>query len=227
MATICLKPIENPLEFGIVITAADGRIERFLEKPTWGQVFSDTINTGIYVLEPEVLDHVAPGQAADFSSEVFPALLAAHAPLYGFVTERYWEDVGTLEGYLSAHKDVLDQKVTVEIDAFPLRPGVFVGAGAEIDPSAIVESPVLIGDNCRIGPGARLGPYTVLGSNVRVGDSAELEQSVVHDNCFLGPAVNAHGTGSGDRPLERAPRRASTSRRGWCSATTAASAARR
>ncbi|HVB06202.1 MAG TPA: sugar phosphate nucleotidyltransferase [Acidimicrobiales bacterium] len=193
-ATLCLKPIENPLEFGIVITDHEGRIERFLEKPTWGQVFSDTINTGIYVLEPEVLDHVAPDTPVDFSSEVFPELLAADARLYGFVTDRYWEDVGTLEAYLAAHKDVLDRKVNVEIDAFPLRPGVFVGAGAEIDPSAVIEGPVLIGDNCRIGPGARLGPYTVLGANVRVSDSAELEQSVVHDNCFLGTGVNVRGS---------------------------------
>ena len=194
LATIALKSIENPLEFGIVIADEQGRIERFLEKPTWGQVFSDTINTGIYVLEPEVLDHVKPGVPVDFSSEVFPELLAAGAPLYGFVTDGYWEDVGTIEAYLTAHADVLDRKVEVDIDAFPLRSGVWVGEGAEIDPTAIVESPVLIGQNCRIGPGARLGPYTVLGSNVRVGDAAELERSIIHDNCYLAAGVNVRGS---------------------------------
>src|SRR4051795_10237945 len=100
LATLALKAMENPLEFGIVITREDGSIERFLEKPTWGQVFSDTINTGIFILEPEIFDFIPDGQAVDFSSEVFPALLEADKPMYGAVAEGYWEDVGTLEAYL-------------------------------------------------------------------------------------------------------------------------------
>ena len=193
-ATIALKPIENPLEFGIVITDEEGRIERFLEKPTWGQVFSDTINTGIYVLEPEVLDLVPDGEVVDFSSDVFPVLLESGAPLYGFVTDGYWEDVGTLEAYMTAHTDVLDRRVAVDIDAFPLHNGVWVGEGAEIDPSAQIEAPTIIGQNCRIGPNARLGAYTVLGKNVRVGESAEIEHSIVHDNVYIGPSANIRGS---------------------------------
>ncbi|HUS62512.1 MAG TPA: NDP-sugar synthase, partial [Acidimicrobiales bacterium] len=113
LATIALKAMENPLEFGIVITRDDGSIVRFLEKPTWGQVFSDTINTGIYVLEPEIFDFIPEGRAVDFSEEVFPALLEQERPLFGYVAEGYWEDVGTLEAYVSAHQDVLDGKVAV------------------------------------------------------------------------------------------------------------------
>ena len=111
LATIALVRVENPLEFGIVITHEDGSIERFLEKPSWGQVFSDTINTGIFVLEPEIFDYIEPGRSVDFSSEVFPAILADGKPLFGAVAEGYWEDVGTLESYLSAHKDILDGRV--------------------------------------------------------------------------------------------------------------------
>jgi mannose-1-phosphate guanylyltransferase/phosphomannomutase len=194
MATIALRSVENPLEFGIVITDEDRRIERFLEKPTWGQVFSDTINTGIYVLEPEVLDYITPGIAVDFSSEVFPALLDNGSRLFGYITEGYWEDVGTLEAYLSAHVDVLDGKVAVEITAFPLREGVWIGEGAEVDPSAILEAPVLVGQNSWVGPGARVGPYTVLGSNVHLGAGAEVNHSVVHDNCYIGPGANVRGS---------------------------------
>src|ERR1700716_665986 len=95
LATIGLVAVENPLEFGIVITRDDGSIERFLEKPTWGQVFSDTINTGIFVLEPEIFDYIPGGTAVDFSSEVFPKLLDDGRPLFGAVAEGYWEDVGT------------------------------------------------------------------------------------------------------------------------------------
>ena len=192
--TLALKAMENPLEFGIVITAEDGRIERFLEKPTWGQVFSDRVNTGIYVLNPSVLDAIESGKPVDFSSEVFPALLDVGRPLYGYATERYWEDVGTLDAYLKAHEDILNRRVDLDIGTFPLRDGVWVGESAVIDPSATLDAPVMVGDNCRIGPGAHLGAYTVLGANVRVAENAIVEHSVVHDNCFIGPAATTRSS---------------------------------
>ncbi|MGH3504571.1 MAG: nucleotidyltransferase family protein, partial [Nocardioidaceae bacterium] len=99
LATVCLARVPNPLEFGITIVGEDGRIQRFLEKPSWGQVFSDTVNTGIYVLEPEILDHVADGEVVDWSGDVFPKLLESGAPLYGYVADGYWEDVGTQDSY--------------------------------------------------------------------------------------------------------------------------------
>ena len=146
LATIGLVAVENPLEFGIVITRDDGSIERFLEKPTWGQVFSDTINTGIFVLEPEIFDYIDADRPVDFSSEVFPALLEAGKPLYGAVAEGYWEDVGTLEAYVRAHKDVLDGKVELDIPGFRLSDGVWLGEGAEIHPDATIDGPAVIGD---------------------------------------------------------------------------------
>ena len=194
MATIGLTPVENPLEFGIVITRDDGSIERFLEKPTWGQVFSDTINTGIFVLEPEIFDHIPPGRPVDFSSEVFPALLEAGKPMYGAVATGYWEDVGTLAAYGRAHKDILDGRVQVDIPGFQLATGVWLGEGAQLDPSAVVDGPALIGDNCRVMAGARLGEYTVLGANVRVRNDADLERTVVHDNAYIGESSRLRGT---------------------------------
>ena len=156
MATIGLVHVENPLEFGIVITREDGRIERFLEKPTWGQVFSDTINTGIFVLEPEIFDHIAPDRPVDFSSEVFPDLLANDIPLYGAIAEGYWEDVGTLDAYVRAHKDILDGKVQVNIPGFELSQGVWLGEGAEINPEAVLTGP---GGHRRQLPGRGRGPH--------------------------------------------------------------------
>jgi mannose-1-phosphate guanylyltransferase/phosphomannomutase len=191
--TLALKEMENPLDFGIVITDADGRIERFLEKPGWGDVFSDTINTGIYVLEPEVFDWIPEGRPVDFSAEVFPAMLAAGLPMFGFVAGGYWEDVGTLDAYLGAHADILDGKVDVDIPGFPLRPGVWIGEGAEIHPSAEVVGPAVIGDNCRIGPESLIRAHSVLGSNVRVGEHSLIEHSVIHDNSYLAPSVTARG----------------------------------
>ena len=194
LATLGLVRMDDPLEFGIVITRPDGFIERFLEKPTWGQVFSDTINTGIYVLEPEIFDAIPPDQPVDFSSEVFPKLLADGRPLYGHVLEGYWEDVGTLDAYIKAHQDLLDQRVEVQIPGFRLGDGVWLGEGSEIDPAAAVKGPAIIGHYCRVEAGAELSEYTVLGSNVRVGADAFVERSVVHDNVYLGSAVRLRGS---------------------------------
>jgi mannose-1-phosphate guanylyltransferase/phosphomannomutase len=193
LATIALKAMENPLEFGIVITREDGTIERFLEKPSWGQVFSDTINTGIYVLEPEIFEHIEPAKPIDFSADVFPRLLDDGVPLFGYVAEGYWEDVGTLDAYIKAHQDVLDAQVGLDIPGFRLGDGIWLGEGSEIDPAAAVDGPAIIGDYCRVEAGARLAEYTVLGSNVRVGSDCFVERSVVHDNVYLGPGVRLRG----------------------------------
>ena len=193
LATIGLKSVDNPLEFGIVITHEDGSIERFLEKPTWGQVFSDTINTGVYMLEPEIFDYIDSGRSIDFSSDVFPALLEAGKPLYGYITEGYWEDVGTLEAYVRAHQDVLDERVELEIPGFGLGDGVWLGEGSEIHPAAKVQGPVVIGDYCQIEAGAHLREYTVLGSNVRVAEDGFIHRAIVHDNTYLGPGVSLRG----------------------------------
>ncbi len=193
LATLALHSVENPLEFGIVITREDGSVERFLEKPGWGQVFSDTINTGIYVLEPEIFDFISADGPADFSGEVFPAVLGAGKPIYGYVADGYWEDVGTTEAYVRAHQDILDGRVQVEIDGFALRPGVWLGKGSVVDPSARIEGPAVIGPNCSIGPGVVVGEYTTLGANVRMADGAEVRRSVIHDNGYLGAGVRVEG----------------------------------
>jgi mannose-1-phosphate guanylyltransferase/phosphomannomutase len=193
-ATIGLTPVENPLEFGIVITREDGTIERFLEKPSWGQVFSDTINTGIYVLEPEIFDHIDAGRAVDFSSEVFPTLLQEGRPLYGAVSAGYWEDVGTLEAYLGAHKDVLDQMVALDIPGFEIGNAVWVGESTEISPDARIEGPAVVGPECTIEAGCSLGPYTVLGSHVRLLSNTTLERCVLHDNVYVASGGRLRGT---------------------------------
>ncbi|HEV3398629.1 MAG TPA: sugar phosphate nucleotidyltransferase, partial [Actinomycetes bacterium] len=193
LATVVLKRMPNPLEFGIVITTEDGRIERFLEKPHWGQVFSDTINTGIYVLEPEVFEHIPDGQPSDFAGDVFPKLLSQGAPLFGFVADGYWEDVGSLEAYQRAHQDILDGRVKVDVPGFQVRPGVWLGEGAELDPDAVLTAPVLIGDFTKVEAGARLREYTVVGSGVIVKRDAFLHRAIVHDNAYIGPATSLRG----------------------------------
>ena len=192
-ASIALKHVDNPLEFGIVITRPDGTIERFLEKPSWGEVFSDTINTGIYVLEPEVFSYIEAGAVVDFSGDVFPALLADNHTMHGHIAEGYWEDVGTLEAYSRAHTDVLDGRVKVEVDGFRLGDRRWIGTDVEISPEAHIQDPVVIGDSCRIEAGATVRPYTVLGTDVIVKADAFLERTICHDHVYVGPQANLRG----------------------------------
>ena len=191
--TVTLKRVEDPLEFGIVIADEEGRIERFMEKPGWGEVFSDTINTGIYVLEREVLDMIPEGVEFDFSKDVFPLLLDKGLPMYGYVTDRYWTDVGTLEAYQAAHRAVLDREVDVDIEGFELEGGIWLGEGAEIDPDAQIVGPAYIGENARIEVGARIREYSVLGRGVSVKQGAFVHRAIVHDYAYVGSTASLRG----------------------------------
>ena len=193
LVTVCLARVTDPVEFGLVVTDEQGRVERLLEKPTWGQVFTDTVNTGIYVMEPEVFAHVASGSRVDWSGDVLPTLLAAGAPVYGYVASGYWEDVGTHQSYHAVHQAVLNRQVDVEIDGFEMSPGVWVGEGAEIHPDALLESPVYVGRYAKVEAGAQLRAYTVLGDNVVVKERAVVERSIVHDNVFVGSQTTLRG----------------------------------
>ena len=195
--TMVLKSVENPLDFGIVITEEDGRISRFLEKPAWGQVFSDTVNTGIYLLEPSVMGEIPDPEKEgeyDFSKELFPKLLEQDRSLYGFVTDAYWEDIGTLEQYASAQRDVLDGEVRdVRPPGTRLRENIYVGKRAQVDDEEL-EGPIVIGDNVRIDQGAKVSPYTVIGNNVVISAGATVERSIVAEGTYIGEGTELRDT---------------------------------
>jgi mannose-1-phosphate guanylyltransferase/phosphomannomutase len=193
MVTITLIRVDNPLEFGIVVTDAEGRIERFLEKPNWGQVFSDTINTGIYVLEPEVLDFIPEGQPYDFSKDLFPRLLEEGHPLYGYVADGYWCDIGNFEQYVAAHRDVLDGKVKVDIPGFRMAENIWVGEGVDIDPGAEIKGPSVLGNHCKVESGTKIREYTVLGHNVVVKKDSFLHRAIVYENSYIGNGSHLRG----------------------------------
>ncbi|MFL6067260.1 MAG: sugar phosphate nucleotidyltransferase [Gaiellaceae bacterium] len=191
--TIGLVSVENPLEFGIVVTDDDGRIERFLEKPSWGQVFSDTINTGIYVLQPEVLRHIPTDRPYDFAKELFPLLLEMGRPLYGCVLEGYWQDIGNLDQYRQANYDALDGKVALNIPGIQLRGNIWIGEGVELDDLDQVEGPAFVGSNCRIAPDASIGPHSVLGTNSTLRERARIERAVIESGTHIGRSAIVEG----------------------------------
>jgi mannose-1-phosphate guanylyltransferase/phosphomannomutase len=191
--TIGLKSVDNPLEFGIVVTDDEGRIERFLEKPSWSQVFSDTINTGIYVLEPEVLRHVPTDGPFDFSKELFPLLLEMGRPMYGYVFGDYWQDIGNLDQFRQANFDALDERVRLNVPGIRLRGNIWLGEGVEVDDLEAIEGPAFLGNYCRIAPDATVGPYSVLGSSVTLLERARTERSVVDAATHIGRSARVEG----------------------------------
>jgi len=184
--TIGLKSVDNPLEFGIVVTDDDGRIERFLEKPSWGQVFSDTINTGIYVLEPEVLKHVPTDRPYDFSKELFPYLLEMGRPMYGYVMDGYWQDIGNLDQFRTANFDALEENVRLNIPGIRIRGNVWLGEGVEIADLEQIEGPAYIGNYCRIAPGASVGSHSVLSNSVTLRERTRTTRSVIDASTHIG-----------------------------------------
>jgi mannose-1-phosphate guanylyltransferase/phosphomannomutase len=201
LATLVLTRVSNPLAYGLVIINKEGRIQRFLEKPSWGEVFSDTVNTGIYLLEPEVLQHIPAGSSFDFSKDLFPTLLNQKSPLFGTIAKGYWKDVGDLAEYRLAHYDLLDGTVVSTLPGKQEKIGngtLHVGADGSIAPDAIIEGRVVIGEGCRIGPRAKL-TNCVLGSRVTIHEGAELIGCVLWDDVLIGADAHLHEAVIGNR----------------------------
>jgi mannose-1-phosphate guanylyltransferase/phosphomannomutase len=192
--TLCLYRVPNPLEYGVVITDDSGRITKFLEKPSWGEVFSDTINTGIYVIEPRVLARYEVGQAFDFSKDLFPQLLADGEPLYGYVASGYWTDVGSIPEYARANADLLLGRVRAGTLGKEIRPGVFSPGEVDIDSTAKLTGPIYLGSGVKIGPGAEVIGPTVLRDYVSVDAAAIVDRSIVWRNSYIGDRSELHGT---------------------------------
>jgi mannose-1-phosphate guanylyltransferase/phosphomannomutase len=192
VATLILARVPNPLEFGVVVTDDEGRIQRFLEKPTWSEVFSDTVNTGMYILEPEILDLMQPDKSYDWSSDIFPQLLEEGRPMVGYIMEDYWADVGSLSQYREAQEDLLSGKVDLPIPGEEWAEGIFCGANTTIDPAAILVPPVCLGRNVRIKALARVGPYTCIGDSTTVEEGANVDRSVIWEGAYIGYRTRVH-----------------------------------
>ena len=205
-ATIVLTRVPNPIEFGVVITDKEHRIRRFLEKPSSSEIFSDTVNTGTYILEPEVLDYLPENQESDFSKELFPLLLEKGEPIYGYIASGYWCDVGHLDAYRESQYDGLHRKVKLDYAYEEQSPGVWVGQNTFIEPSAKLEAPCLIGSNCRIGARVRISAGTVVGDNVTIGADANLKRPIIWNGAIIGEEAHlrACAIGRGTRVDRRA-----------------------
>ncbi len=193
IATLVLNRQENPLEYGVVITDEKDKITRFLEKPAWSEVFSDTVNTGIYVLEPSVFRYIEKGVKFDFSKDLFPLLMDQGQELYGFVSPEYWCDIGNIEQYQQAHIDFLSGKVNIDLNEKEFEPGIWLGEGAEIEKGARIEAPLVIGAGSRLRKGAVVKEFSVLGEDTLVERDVSIKRSVTWKGCYLGKGAELRG----------------------------------
>jgi mannose-1-phosphate guanylyltransferase/phosphomannomutase len=195
-ATITLTSVPDPLQFGVVITDKENKIVRFLEKPGWGEVFSDTINTGIYVFEPEILDFIPEDSNFDFSKDLFPKLMSSGIDLYGFNAKGYWRDVGNPDSYRAALIDILQEKVTLPVTGKKLdieNAKVYAGKNAKIDETAKFEGLVVLGDNCDIGKNAFI-QNSVLSDGCKIGEDTRIKSSIFWNDIETGKSCNLSNT---------------------------------
>lgn len=199
LATLVLTSSGNPRDYGIVITDQDGHIVSFLEKPSLCEVFSDIVNTGIYMLEPDVLNYIESDHPFDFSRELFPKLLSSGLRLSGYPAAGYWSDIGSVENYLNAHRDIFDRKT----DLFPYSQGglqgVFTGKSTVIEPTALIHGPCVIGNNCYIGHRAMIDSYTVIGNDCIIEDQVLVKRSILHNNITVGSGCEIRQSILGNR----------------------------
>jgi mannose-1-phosphate guanylyltransferase/phosphomannomutase len=187
MATITLTSVKDPLQFGVVITDKEKRITQFLEKPGWGEVISDTINTGIYVLEPEIFNYIPAGENFDFSQDLFPLMLQNKDPLFGYASKGYWRDIGNTDSYREAHHDIFKGKVNLKIDE---EKQDFVGKDLRIGTDVTLEEPsglsgtVVIGDNSQIRGEVQIKD-SVIGRNCTIEAGVKLNRCVLWDNTYV------------------------------------------
>ncbi|MFA6571498.1 MAG: sugar phosphate nucleotidyltransferase [Bacteroidota bacterium] len=183
-ATILLTRVSEPLQYGIVMTDEEGRISRFLEKPSWGQVFSDTVNTGIYILEPEVLDLIPYQEEFDFSKDLFPTMLRQKMPLFGYIANGYWRDVGNLSEYQNAQSDAVNGNVQIKLKGIN-KANHIIGNNVKIASSVKLEGVVVIGDDVEIGEHTVI-KNSVISKNVKIGTGARIVNSTIWEHSIIG-----------------------------------------
>ncbi|HEX2343992.1 MAG TPA: NDP-sugar synthase [Vicinamibacterales bacterium] len=184
-ATIVLTPVENPSAYGLVETDALGNVKRFLEKPSPDQITCDTINAGIYVLEPETFDRIPKDTAWSIERSYFPSLVERGETFVAYIYRGYWIDIGTPEKYLQVHRDIMDGRFL----APPFNgngSAVRIAPEARLEPGAVVEGPCFVDSGAVVKPGARVLAYSVIGRQAHIEEEAVVDGSILWANTWVG-----------------------------------------
>ena len=197
IATMVLKAIDAKFEYGVTLTDKNGRINKFIEKPKWSDVFANTVNTGIYIFEPEIFKYIPKNKFYDFGMQLWPDLLKKNKRIFGYLMREYWTDVGNLVEYRKGVRDALDGLSNFNITGEQIRPGIWIGEGTKIEKGAKLNAPCVIGKHCFIGRKAVVDSYTTIGNRSKIEPGAIVKNSILWegvrvkknvrlDNCIIG-----------------------------------------
>lgn len=182
IATIVLSKVNDPREYGLVKINEQGVVEGFIEKPGWGQATSSLANTGLYILNPQILDEIPDNEPFDFAQDLFPKMLKNNMKINGFEAKGYWCDIGDLGAYLRCQHDMLNNKVKCGL--ISINEGIYSKQNILPTGEYRLIPPVYIGENVEIEAGAEIGPNTVIDDGCLVGDSAKIRYSVMLENSY-------------------------------------------
>jgi len=190
--TIALTPVEDPTIYGLIETTAQGKVTRFLEKPSQNQVTTNMINAGTYIIEPDILDYIPPETNFSFERQLFPQLLDRGEPIYAHPSSCYWMDIGSPEKYHNLHRDLLYGRSSQY--ASTSRDKLTAGEQSDVHPEAQIKGPVLIGNNCTIERNAKLTGPVVIGSDCTIAKGAIIEDSLLWHDVYIGPKAEVKGS---------------------------------
>ncbi|HCJ67428.1 MAG TPA: hypothetical protein DHV62_08950 [Elusimicrobia bacterium] len=182
VATMVVKNVDTRLEYGVTLTDEQGRIKEFVEKPSWGEVFSNTVNTGIYIFEPKVFSYVPKNKYFDFGHNLWPLLLKKKEKIFAYKMGEYWCDIGNLSEYRKAQRDVLEKRIKVSIPGKEIRESIWVDENSFIHPTVKLFSPCVIGKNCILEEGVIIDEFTVIGHNIVIRKNAKIKNSILWEN---------------------------------------------
>lgn len=192
-ATIVLTPVDNPTAYGLVETESDGRVRRFLEKPNPDEITCDTINAGIYVLEPDTFDRIPKDVSYSIERTYFPSLIERQDMFVAYIDRGYWIDIGTPEKYIQVHHDMFDGKFAGGVFATADRTQPIVSPEARVEDGVTLVGPCFIDAGAHVKSGARIGPYAVIGRSVLVEEQADVENAIIWPNTRIAQAAVVHG----------------------------------
>src|SRR6476469_514077 len=191
-ATIVLTPVDNPRAYGLVETDAEGNVRRFLEKPGEDEITCNTINAGIYILEPDTFDRIPKDTAWSIERSFFPSLIERGETFVAYVYDGYWIDIGTPAKYMQVHRDIMDGRYSAP--PFNGESKSWVSPEARVDPGAEVHQPCFVDEGAVVKAGARVMPYSVIGRQTHVEDGATVDGSIVWPNGWIGPEAVLRGS---------------------------------
>ncbi len=193
IVTMFVKEVVNPSSYGLVVTNQHHEIIKYIEKPSWNEVISNTVNTGIYIMNPDIFSYITPHTFFDFSHHVFP-LLENKEAMYGYVADGYWLDIGTFTQYRQAQFDLLTKKVHVPIPYTEVLPMVWIGEDVTIEKGTKIHGPAFIGEGTTVQTGVIIEPYSIIGKHSLISAHTRLQKSILLAHTYVGKRCELIGT---------------------------------